>query len=163
MQTITSKLSENGIEIIHPVPPLANYVQTKTALGLIFISGQLPFSASKVLVTEKTIVYKGKIGKDLTLEEGKEAAKICMINILNQLSIAVEDDIAKVGGCLKLEIYINCESNFERHSEVANGASDLLIKILGERGKHSRIAIGVSSLPLNASVEIGAIFETTRE
>lgn len=156
MKTITGRLLENGIELVQSVPPVANYVQSKIALGCIFISGQLP---SK----EGTVIFKGKVGKDLTVEDGKEAAKLCMINLLNQLSVALEDNIDRVKSCLKLEIFVNCSDNFERHSEVANGASDLITKILGERGRHTRIAVGVNSLPFNSAVEVTAIFESTNE
>lgn len=155
MQTISGRLLENNIELTRPVVPVANYVQTKTALGVVFVSGQLP---SK----DGDIIYKGRVGKDVTFEQGKAAAALCMINVLNQLSVAVEDSLEKVVSCIKLDVFISCEFDFERHSEVANGASDLLVKILGERGRHVRVAIGVTSLPLNSAVEVSAIFETIR-
>ena len=86
-----------------------------------------------------------------------------MLNVINQLIIALDDDITKIKSCIKLEIFVNSQSGFEKHSEIANGASDLIVKLLGERGKHARMAIGVSSLPLNSAVEVAAIFEISKE
>ena len=156
MTTITQKLMEIGFEVSKPLVPIANYVQTKVLNGAIYVSGQLPIQNGEV-------VYKGVVGKDLTIEEGKKAIELCMLNVINQLIIALDDDIIKIKSCIRLEIFVNSPSGFEKHSEIANGASDLIIKLLGERGKHTRMAIGVSSLPLNSAVEVAAIFEISKE
>ncbi len=156
MTTITGKLMEIGFEVSKPLVPIANYVQTKVLNGSIFISGQLP-------IQNGDVVYQGMVGKDLTTEEAKKATELCMLNVINQLIIALDDDITKIKSCIKLEIFVNSQSGFEKHSEIANGASDLIVKLLGERGKHARMAIGVSSLPLNSAVEVAAIFEISKE
>jgi enamine deaminase RidA (YjgF/YER057c/UK114 family) len=109
------------------------------------------------------VIYKGKVGEDLTIEEGKKASELCLLNVLNQLVLALDDDILKIKSCIKLEIFVNATESFEKHPEIANGASDLLVKVLGERGRHTRVAVGVSSLPLNSAVEVTAIFETAKE
>lgn len=154
--TITAKLAELGFEFGKPVLPVANYVQAKITPGMIFIAGQMPFKNGE-------IIYKGKVGKDLSIEDGKKAAELALVNILSHLVSAVDDDMENVKSCIKLEISVNCESNFERHSEIANGASDLLVKVLGERGKHIRTAVGACSLPLNSAVEVSAIFQTEKQ
>jgi enamine deaminase RidA (YjgF/YER057c/UK114 family) len=154
--SISAKLLELGFEIGKPIIPIANYVQTKILRCSLFVSGQLP-------VRNGELIYKGKVGQSLTIEEGKEAAKLCAINVLNQIILAIDDDLQKIKSCIKLEVFVNCEATFERHSEIANGASEILIQVLGERGKHVRVAIGVSSLPLNSAVEVTAIFEINNE
>lgn len=154
--TITQKLSEIGFSFGKPILPIANYVQSKTVNSMLYISGQLP-------IENGVLAYKGKIGEDLEINTGIKAAELCMINILNQLSFAVDDKISHIKSCVQLEVFINCKQNFERHAEIANGASNLLIKILGDKGKHTRSAIGANSLPLNSAIEISAIFEIKTE
>lgn len=154
--TISHKLINLGFEDCKPIVPIANYVQTKIFGCAIYASGQLPFKCGN-------IEYKGKIGLDLDVEEGKKAAELCMVNALHQIALTVEDSIEKIKSCIKIEVFVNCEPSFERHAEIANGASNLLIKVLGEKGKHARIAVGVSSLPLNSAVEITAIFEIEKQ
>ena len=150
--SITGKLLELGFDISKPIIPIANYVQTKILGSLLFVSGQLPVKNGEVL-------YKGRVGEEITFEESKEAAKLCASNALSQLSLAIDDEIDLVKSCVKLEVFVSCETGFERQSEIANSASDLIVQVLGEKGKHTRVAIGVCSLPLNSSVEICAIFE----
>jgi enamine deaminase RidA (YjgF/YER057c/UK114 family) len=154
--TITQKLIELGFEVAKPIVPIANYVQTKVLNCAIYVSGQLPIKDGEVL-------YKGKVGVELTVEEAKKGAELCMLNILNQLVLALDDEISQIKSCIKLEIFINAIEGFEKHPEIANGASDLLVKVLGERGKHTRVALGVHSLPLNSAVEVTAIFQTTKD
>ena len=151
-ETITQKLLELGIPAGKPIIPIANYVQTKRVDSELYVSGQLP-------IQDGVVIYKGKVGEDLDTESGKNAAELCMINIINQLIFSLDDDMQKIKSCVRLEIFINCSQNFERHAEIANSASNLLIKVLGDKGKHTRIAIGVNSLPLNSAVEISSIFE----
>ena len=153
MNLISSKLIEMGIEPSKPIVPIANYVQTKIVDSVILVSGQLPFKNGEIL-------YKGVVGKDITIDEAKIAAELCVINIVNQIINTVDDNFDKIKSCVKLEIFISCGADFERHAEIANAASDFVIKIFGERGRHTRVTIGVCSLPLNSSIEIAAIFET---
>jgi enamine deaminase RidA (YjgF/YER057c/UK114 family) len=103
-------------------------------------------------------MIKGKIGNELTEEDGKKAALLCMLNSIGHLKNAIKD-LDKVKSCIKINGYINSENNFENHPTLLNSASDLLVKIFGEKGKHARAVVGVSSLPLNAAVEIETIFE----
>ena len=155
-ETITQKLNEIGFSLGKPILPIANYVQTKTLGSTLYISGQLP-------IKDGVPIYKGKIGEDLDTQTGIKAAELCMLNILNQLIFAVDDKISRIKSCVKLEVFINCKNNFERHPEIANGASNLLVKVLGDKGKHTRLAVGAPSLPLNSAIEISAIFEIKTE
>jgi enamine deaminase RidA (YjgF/YER057c/UK114 family) len=136
-----------------PAPnPVGAYVAYKKIGNLVFISGQISLRSNGDLI-------KGKIGSDLSLEQGNEAAQICAINIIAQIKKACDGDLNNVKSCVKITGYVNSNDNFIDQPKVINGASDLLVKIFGENGKHSRAAISVSSLPLGASVEIDAIFE----
>tara|TARA_B110000971_G_C19713622_1_gene365398 strand:+ start:126 stop:587 length:462 start_codon:yes stop_codon:yes gene_type:complete len=136
-----------------PAPnPVGAYVAYKKIGNLVFISGQISLRSNGDLI-------RGKIGSDLTLEQGNEAAQICAINIIAQIKKACDGDLNNVKSCVKITGYVNSNDNFIDQPKVINGASDLLVKIFGENGKHSRAAISVSSLPLGASVEIDAIFE----
>ena len=136
-----------------PAPnPVGAYLAYKKIGNLVFISGQISLRSNGELI-------KGKIGSDLTLEQGNEAAQICAINIIKKKKKACDGDLNNVKSCVKITGYVNSNDNFIDQPKVINGASDLLVKIFGENGKHSRAAISVSSLPLGASVEIDAIFE----
>jgi enamine deaminase RidA (YjgF/YER057c/UK114 family) len=141
-----------NIELPTAPNPVGAYVAYKKIGNLVFISGQISLRSNGELI-------KGKIGSDLTLEQGNEAAQICAINIIAQIKKACDGDLNNVKSCIKITGYVNSNDNFIDQPKVINGASDLLVKIFGENGKHSRAAISVSSLPLGASVEIDAIFE----
>jgi enamine deaminase RidA (YjgF/YER057c/UK114 family) len=132
--------------------PVGAYVAYKKTGNLIFVSGQVSFNISGELI-------KGKVGSDLTLEEGREAARACAINIVSQIKSACDGDLNKVKNCIKITGFVNSLDNFIDQPKVINGASELLVKIFGEDGMHSRAAISVNSLPLGAAVEIEAIFE----
>lgn len=150
MHPIDKKISEIGLSLPNVTSPIANYVPYKIYQNTLFVSGQGPIKNGK-------LVYKGKIGKELTLEEGCKAAQLCCLNILSIIKYACKnnwdnfDEIIKIGG------FVNCSNNFMDHPKVINGASDMLVKILGNKGKHSRFAIGSNSLPLNMAVEIEAV------
>ena len=132
--------------------PLANYVPYKIINNILYISGQAP-------IKEGSLIYKGKVGKDITEEEGIEAAKLCCINIISALKSAINNDWEKLDGFIKLGGFVNCDSNFVNHPQIINGASDLLVNIFGEQGKHTRFAVGSNSLPMNISVEIDAVIK----
>jgi len=117
----------------------------------VIISGQLP-------VNDGQVTFKGKIGHEVSLEEGQMAARLCAINILTQLKVACEGDLGRVQRCLRLGGFVNCIPDFADHAKVINGASDLMVEVFGENGRHARAAIGVSSLPLGAAVEVEATF-----
>ena len=132
--------------------PMANYVPYKICDKILYISGQAP-------INEGSLIYKGKVGKDITEDEGIEAAKLCCINIISALKSAINNDWEKFDGFIKLGGFVNCDANFINHPQIINGASDLLVKIFGEQGKHTRFAVGSNSLPMNVSVEIDAVIK----
>ena len=132
--------------------PVANYVPYKIFDKILYISGQAP-------IKEGSLIYKGKVGKDITEEEGIEAAKLCCINVISALKSAINNDWEKFDGFIKLGGFVNCDSNFVNHPQIINGASDLLVNIFGEQGKHTRFAVGSNSLPMNISVEIDAVIK----
>ena len=141
--------------ILPPAPnPVGAYLAYRQSKNLIFISGQISIKADGNLI-------KGKVGTDLTLEEGQEAAKICAINILSQIKAACGGNLNKIKGCIKITGFVNSNDSFIDQPKVINAASDLLVKIFEEDGKHSRAAVSVNSLPLGAAVEIEAIFDVT--
>ena len=136
-----------------PAPnPVGAYLAYKKIGNLVFISGQISLRSNGDLI-------KGKIGSDLSLEQGNEAAQICAINIIAQIKKACDGDLNNVKSCVKITGYVNSNDNFIDQPKVINGASDLLVKIFGENGKHARAAVSVNSLPLGVAVEIEAIFE----
>jgi enamine deaminase RidA (YjgF/YER057c/UK114 family) len=155
LTAIAQKLAELDIKIPTASAPVANYVGFTITEKTIFISGQLPIIDGK-------ISFIGKVGESISTEQAKEASKYCAINVLAQLQSACNsknitlDDIKQ---CVKLSIFVNAEPNFTQHSEVANGASDLMVKIFGEKGKHIRASVGCGSLPFGVAVEVEAIFQ----
>jgi enamine deaminase RidA (YjgF/YER057c/UK114 family) len=130
--------------------PLANYVPYLHLDGQLFVSGQLPMQGGQVAVA-------GKLGADLTLEQGEAAARLCLLNVLAQAEAALRD-LDRIVQCLRLNGYVNTSPDFVDHPKVINGASNLIVEIMGEKGRHTRIAVGCASLPLGAAVEIDAIF-----
>lgn len=149
---IESRLKELGLVL--PVMPtaLANYMPFKIVGGLLYISGQLPMHDS-------IVQYVGKVGKDISIEQGTDAARLCALNILGVINHAISGDWSKVKSIVRLGGFVNCEATFQDHPKVINGASDLMVEIFQENGKHARTAIGCNSLPKNASVEVEAIVE----
>ena len=149
--SIEENLRKNQITIPNPPSPVGNYVAYNKSVNLIFISGQLP-------INEKGEMIKGKIGKDLNIADGIEAAKLCILNSVGHLKKAV-GDLNKVKRCVKINGFVSCSDDFYDHPKLLNTASDILVNIFGEKGMHSRAVVGVPSLPLNAAVEIEAVFE----
>ena len=131
--------------------PVGAYVASKIVGNLVFISGQLPLNSEGKLI-------KGKVGKELNLEQWQEAAKFCALNLLAQLKKKC-GSLDKVKGCVKITGYVNSIDSFVDQPKIINGASDLISQILGDKGKHTRAAVSVNSLPLGAAVEIEGIFE----
>ena len=149
----SESLKKLGIELPNAPAPVGAYVAFKKAGNLIFISGQLPIGKDGKPI-------KGKIGKELSLEDGQEAAKFCAINILAQAKKAVGGDINKIKNCIKITGFVNSSDDFIDQPKVINPASELLSTVLGDGGKHARAAVSTNSLPLGVAVEIDAIFET---
>jgi enamine deaminase RidA (YjgF/YER057c/UK114 family) len=152
MGTIASRLEDLGITLPTPAKPVANYVAYTMSGNLVFISGQVPYGLDG-------LEYQGKVGADLTTEDGVAAARLCAINILAQLRAALDGDLERVVRCLKLGGFVNTVPDFADHPAVINGASNLMVEVLGDRGRHARFAVGAGSLPLNVAVEVDAIFE----
>ena len=105
------------------------------------------------------INYTGKVGKDVNIDTAKKVARICALNVLGVLKVTVNGDLTRVKKCIKLGIFVSSSDNFHQQPEVANGASDLMVEVFGEKGKHARFAVGTNSLPRNVPVEVDAIFE----
>ena len=130
--------------------PRANYIPFLHLDRRLVISGQLP-------MREGQIAIAGKLGDDLDIAKGEEAAKLCALNILAQAKAALHD-LDRIVQCLRINGFVNAVPEFTDHSKVLNGASDLLVKVLGDRGRHTRVAVGCASLPLGAAVEVDALF-----
>ena len=144
-------LKKYNIKLPKAPDPVGSYVAYKIVKNLVFISGQVSFDTQGKLI-------KGKVGNDLNLEQGQEAARFCALNIVAQLKKKC-GSLDKVKGCIKLTGYVNSSDTFIDQPKVINGASDLISQIFGDGGKHTRAAISVNSLPLGAAVEVDAIFE----
>ena len=149
---ILDNLKKLNITIPDAPDPVGAYVAYKYAGKLLYISGQLP-------IGKEGKIIKGKIGKDLTLENGQEAARLCVINILAQVKKAVKGDLSKVKNCVKITGFVNSTDDFKDQPKVINAASEMLSNVFGESGKHTRAAVSSNSLPLGIAVEIDAIFE----
>lgn len=149
--TIEKRLSALGVTIPAAAAPAANYVPFAQTGNLIFTAGQLPLADGKLQAT-------GLLGRDLDVEAGKNAAKLCAINVLAQIKAAT-GDLEKIGRLVKITVFVASAEDFTEQHLVANGASDFLAEALGERGAHARSAVGVAVLPLNAAVEVEAIVE----
>ena len=150
MHTIEKKIKEMGLDIPNIPDPIANYVPYKVYNKIITISGQAPIKNGK-------IIYKGKVGKDITIEEGIQASKLCAENILAIIKKACNNDWNNFGELIKLGGFVNCAKDFSDHPKIINGASDMLVEVLGSSGKRTRFAVGANSLPLDISVEIEAL------
>ncbi|MBK9343295.1 MAG: RidA family protein [Dehalococcoidia bacterium] len=149
--TVAQRLNELGIELATPRPPQANYVSAVRTGNLIFLSGTGPYLPDGGLVT-------GKVGAELTVEQGYAAARWAMLALLANLQAEL-GDLERVARVVKLLGMVNCTVDFTRQPEVINGASDLLVEVFGERGRHARSAVGMFALPRNIAVEIEMIVE----
>lgn len=150
--TLSARVAALGYELPNPSTPAANYVPWVRSGNLIFISGQVPLKDGQC-------AYIGRLGDEVDVETGKLAAQQCALNILAHLAAAVNDEMSQVVQCVRLGGFVNAAPGFAQQPQVVNGASDLMVEVLGDKGRHSRAAVGVSSLPRNASVEVEAVFE----
>ncbi|MEE8559694.1 MAG: RidA family protein [Alphaproteobacteria bacterium] len=149
---IEARLAELNIELPQAATPVANYVPY-------VVSGPLVFLAGQVTVWNGEIRFVGKLGRDFTVEEGQEAARLCGLNLIAQARAACEGDLDRVVRCVKLTGFVNSMPDFTDQPKVMNGASDLMTEVFGESGRHARAAIGVNTLPLGVAVEVEGIFE----
>ena len=152
---IEEKLTSRGINLDTSIAPVGSYTPVIISGNLAFVSGQIAVESS---TPTKEVKYKGKVGKDITIEDAKKSAELCVINCLVQLKSAL-GDLERIRKIVKLSGFVNCDTSFTDHAAVVNGASDFLVQIFGEAGKHARIAVGASSLPMNSSTEIEMIVE----
>ncbi len=150
-QNAEDKIKELGIELFTPKPPIANYVKAVQVGNLVFMAGHGPQKADGSYI-------QGKVGEDLTIEQGYEAARITAISILSSLKAEI-GDLNKVKRIVKVKGMVNCPPDFKDQPKVINGCSDLLVEIFGENGKHARAAVGMGSLPSGIAVEIEMIVE----
>ncbi len=149
---IEQKLVDMGIDLPASSEPKAMYIPVNQTGNLLFVSGQLPVDK------EGQLIYKGKLGKDLTLEQGQECAKLCMINMLAAVKYHVKD-LDRIKKIVKLQAFVASETGFENQHLVTNGASEFLFEVFDQPGRHARTAVGINQLPLDAPVEIEAILE----
>jgi enamine deaminase RidA (YjgF/YER057c/UK114 family) len=154
MSAVDTKLQQLGITLPTPAAPVANYVPFVRTGNLIVISGQLCLDLDGKLAD----AHKGKLGAEISPEIGQEAARLCAINLLAQLKAAV-GDLDKVTRCVRLGGFINSVPTFAALAPIMNGASDLMVEVLGDAGRHARSTIGVAELPLDACVEVEGMFE----
>ena len=146
------KIDELKIKLPEAKAPVGSYVATKISGNLLFISGQISISDGGDLI-------KGKVGKELSTQDGYEAAKRCGLSIVAQAKVACNGDLSKIKSCVKLTGFVNSTEDFIEQPKVINGASDLIAAIFGDAGMHTRAAVSTNSLPLGVSVEVDAIFE----
>ena len=149
---VSEKLKQLNIELPKAPDPVGAYVAFKKIGNLLYISGQLPIGPDGKIT-------KGKIGKNLSLEDGQKASKLCVINILAQANKAMNGNLDKIKNCIKITGFVNSADDFLDQPKVINPASETLSSVFGNKGKHTRAAISTNSLPLGAAVEIDAIFE----
>jgi len=145
-------LKKLKIKLPEAKAPVGNYVATKVTGKMLFISGQISIDENGQLI-------KGKIGSDLNVDSGYEAAKRCALSIVAQVKKACDGDLSKIKSCIKLTGFVNSTNDFTDQPKVINGASDLIASIFGKSGMHTRAAVSTNSLPLGVSVEVDAIFE----
>ncbi len=150
--SVANRLKELGLDLPKPVAPVATYVPYVITGNLISVSGQIPVRPDGSMPT-------GKVGQDLSLEEAQQVARQCGINILAQLNAALDGDLERVKRIVRLGIFVNCVDGYGDQPKVGNGASDLMVDVFGDAGRHSRAAVGVNALPLNVPVEIDALVE----
>ena len=149
---IKTRLAELGVALPQTQPPVANYLPFVVAGGLVYVSGQLPMENGAPIA-------RGKLGREVSLEEGQRAARQCLLNILAHAQTACGGDLDHVVRLLRLGGFVASTPEFTQHPAVINGASDLAVDIFADAGRHARAAVGVASLPLDAAVEIDAVLQ----
>ncbi len=150
--TVEARLKAKGIDLPAAPAPAANYVPFVRSGVLLFISGQVPVEGGR-------LPYVGVVGKDISLEQGQAAARLCAINILAQVKAALDGDLDRVKRCVRLGGFVRSSADFTEQPEVVNGASNLMVEAFGEAGKHARAAVGTNALPRGVAVEVDAVFE----
>lgn len=149
---IDARLQELGIELPEAAAPAANYVPYVVSGNQVFVAGQ-------ITIHNGEIQYVGKLGRDYGVEEGEAAARLCALNIIAQVKAACDGDLDRVVRCVRLGGFVNSTADFIDQPEVVNGASNLMVEVFGDKGKHSRAAVSAASLPRGVAVEVDAVFE----
>jgi len=149
--TVEEKLRAMGLELPEPPKPVASYVQCVQTGNLVFVSGQVPRVKGE-------LPYRGKVGAELSIEQGQQAARACALNALSQVKQEI-GDLARLRRVVKLTVFVASASGFQEQPKVADGASQLLAELLGEKGQHARATVGVNELPLGVAVEMDMIVE----
>ena len=150
--TIDSRLAELGIELPEATAPLANYVPYALSGNTVYISGQVPILGGE-------FKYTGKLGGDVSIDDGYQAARLCALNVIAQVKAACGGDLDRVVRCLKLGGFVNSTPDFGDQPKIINGASDLMVEVFEDKGRHARFAVSAASLPFNVAVEVDAVFE----
>jgi enamine deaminase RidA (YjgF/YER057c/UK114 family) len=150
--SVADKLKDLGLELPAAAAPVASYVPTVQADNMLFVSGQISFAADGSLI-------KGRLGADMDVAAGQKAAERCALMVLAQVGAALGGDFGRVARVVKLGVFVQCTPDFTDQPEVANGASDLFVKVFGEAGKHARAAVGVPALPRGVAVEVDAVLQ----
>ena len=149
---IEARLAELKIELPKAAAPAANYVPWTISGKTLYIAGQVPFWNGE-------LKFVGRVGEIMTLEQAQQSARTCALNLIAQAKVACGGDLDRVARVLKLTGYVNCVAGFTDQPKVINGASDLMVQVFGEAGKHARVAVGVNVLPLGVTTEVDAIME----
>ncbi len=149
---VNEKLKELGIELPSENPPAANYIPYSQVGSLLFIAGQTAKWNGK-------LQYSGKLGQDYTLEDGQKAARLCGLNILLQAKNACDGNLDKIARCIRLGVFVNSTDDFMDQAKVANGVSDLMVEVFGDKGRHVRSTVSSNALPSQTAVEVDAVFE----
>ena len=148
---VTQRLRQLGIELPDVPAPVANYVPWVRQENFVYLAGQIPFLNGELMTP-------GKVPAEVSIEQGRAAARQCGINLIAALNAACEGDLSRVRRCMRLDGFVASTPGFNQQPAVVNGASDLMVEVFGDAGRHSRTAVGVSELPLNACVEVAAVF-----
>ena len=149
---VEARLAALGITVPEAAAPVANYVGYVKTGNLVFVSGQVPIEGGE-------FKFQGKVGAELSVEDGQAAARICAVNIIAQLKAACGGDLDRVTRCLKLGGFVNSAPGFGDQPKVVNGASDLMVEVFGDNGRHARFAVSAASLPFGVAVEVDAVAE----
>jgi enamine deaminase RidA (YjgF/YER057c/UK114 family) len=151
---VAARLKEINVTLPDAPAPVANYVPAARAGNMLYVSGQIPLEGGKPQ-------FVGKLGRELSVEQGHAAARLCALNVLAQARAALGGDLDRVVRCVRVGGFVNCTPEFADQPQVVNGASDLFVAVLGEAGRHARAAVGCASLPRGVAVEVEAVFEVS--
>ncbi|WP_374901268.1 RidA family protein [Brucella endophytica] len=152
MGVVSARLSERGIVLPSITSPSGNYIPYRITGNLLYVSGQIPR-------IDGIDHFLGVVGEDISPEEGYQAARLCALNLVARVNAALDGDLDRLVACVQLRGFVNAPADFKGHPAVIDGASDLLVEIFGEKGRHVRTALGAGSLPRGCSVEVDAVFE----